>query len=72
MRLLVKRFSTMQLMALDHRYIFRFINVLEKMRFPTLIISKYVNIFVNKYQDKMSKQQPILNSDNLKFFICIL
>lgn len=42
------------------------------MGFPPLIISKYVNIFVNKYEEKKKNQNPITNSDYLKFFISIL
>jgi hypothetical protein len=69
MRLLLKKLNTIHVLPLNEKYIFRLLNILEKMLFPTLILNKFINIVITKTDKNTIKMTKL---DILKFFITIL
>jgi hypothetical protein len=67
MKSLIKRLSMIQAIKLDSNYMFRLLNVLEKMKFPVLVINKYINVVLGG-----TAKTGMANMDVLRFFICIL
>jgi hypothetical protein len=56
MRLLLKRFASIHMIALESEYAFRLLNVLEKMGFPHTIIEKHVQGYVAKLNNMQLKE----------------
>ena len=67
MKSLIKKLSVIQTLRLDSKYMFRLLNVLEKMRFPPMVINKYVSTVLNG-----TAKTEMNSMDTLRFFICIL
>lgn len=67
MKALMKKLSVVQTIRLDSRYMFRLLHVLEKVRFPPMIIGKYINNVLSG-----ESKSGMNNLDTLRFFSCIL
>lgn len=67
MKLMMKKLNTIQVMTLDPKYMFRLLNVLEKMAFPAMIVVKFINSVLAR-----DGKVGMNNLDTLRFFICIL